>query len=82
MAATLAWVLGDRPDAPITQSRLRELTTRDLKIERLHAENVIEQATMLWMADPVPPGPYGEGVKFTISGLLGDTIVPPSDPVD
>ena len=82
MAATLAWVLGDRPEAPITHSRPRELTTRDLKVERLHAEDIIEQGTMPWMADRIPPGRYSEGVKFTISGLLGDTIVPPSDPAD
>ena len=37
---------------------------------------------MPWMADRIPPGRYSEGVKFTISGLLGDTIVPPSDPAD
>ena len=81
VAATLAWVLNDRPDAPITHSRPAELTTRDLKIERLHAEDVIEQATKPWMADRVPAGPYGEAVKLSISWLLGDSIVPPVDPV-
>jgi hypothetical protein len=44
VAATLAWVLGDRPEAPIMRSRPRELTTKDLKAERVHAEDVIEQA--------------------------------------
>jgi hypothetical protein len=34
------------------------------------------------MADRIPPEPYGEGVKFTISWLLGDTILPPIDRVD
>ena len=81
MAATLAWVLGDRPGAP-SLTPARELTARELRVERLHAEDIIEQATMPWMADRIPPGRYSEGVKFTISGLLGDTIVPPSDPVD
>jgi hypothetical protein len=79
VAVTLAWVLGDRPDAPITHSRPRELTTRDLKVERLHAEDVIEQAAMPWMADRVPSGPYGEGVKLSVSWLLGDSIRPPLD---
>jgi hypothetical protein len=78
VAATLAWVLCERPEAPITQSRPRELTTRDLKAERVHAEDVIEQARNPWTAARLPPPWYGEGVKLTITWLLGDSTVPPS----
>jgi hypothetical protein len=80
VTATLAWVLGRRPDAPITAARPREVTTRDLKTERVHAEDVIEQARYPWMADHLPPPSYGEGVKLTITWLLGDSTAPPIDP--
>jgi hypothetical protein len=80
VVATLAWVLGERPETPITRMHLRELTTRDLKAERVHAEDVIEQARHPWMADRLPPPWFGEGVKFTITWLLGDLTVPPVDP--
>jgi hypothetical protein len=80
VAATLAWILGDRPTAPITAARPREITTRDLKTERVHAEDVIEQARYPWMADRLPPHWYGQGVKLTIAWLLGDSTAPPIDP--
>ena len=78
--ATLAWVLGERADSPITRARSGELTTRALKMERVHAEDVIEQSRYPWMADRLPPLWYGEGVKFTITWLLGDWTAPPVDP--
>jgi hypothetical protein len=78
--ATLAWIRGERPDAPITRGRSRELATRDLKAERVHADDVIEQARHPWMADLLPSSWYGEGVKFSITWLLGDSTVPPVDP--
>ena len=78
--ATLAWVLGERAESPITRARSRELTTRALKMERVHAEDVIEQSRYPWMADRLPPLWYGEGVKFTITWLLGDWTAPPVDP--
>jgi hypothetical protein len=78
--ATLAWVLGERADSPITSTHSRELTTRALKMERVHAEDVIEQSRYPWMADRLPPLWYGEGVKFTITWLLGDWTAPPVDP--
>ena len=78
--ATLAWTLGERAESPITRARSRELTTRALKMERVHAEDVIEQSRYPWMADRLPPLWYGEGVKFTITWLLGDWTAPPVDP--
>ena len=77
--ATLAWVLGERAGSPITRTHSRELTTRDLKVERVHAEDVIEQARQPWMTDRLPPLWYGDGVKFTITWLLGDSTAPPVD---
>jgi len=79
--ATLAWVLGERADSPITSPHSRELTTRVLKMQRVHAEDVIEQSRYPWMAGRLPPLWYGEGVKFTITWLLGDWTAPPVDPV-
>jgi hypothetical protein len=78
--ATLAWTLGERADSPITSAQSRELTTRALKMQRVHAEDVIEQSRYPWMADRLPPLWYGEGVKFTITWLLGDWTAPPVDP--
>jgi hypothetical protein len=77
--ATLAWTLGERAESPISRARSRELTTRALKMERVHAEDVIEQSRYPWMADRLPPLWYGEGVKFTISWLLGDWTAAPVD---
>jgi hypothetical protein len=78
--ATLQWVLGERPMTPITgRAHKGDLTTRDLKTERVHADDVIEQARYQWMADRLPPPWYGEGVKFTITWLLGDSTAPPAD---
>ena len=77
--ATLAWVLGERADSPITSPHSRELTTRALKMQRVHAQDVIEQSRYPWMADHLPPLWYGEGVKFTITWLLGDSTAIPVD---
>jgi hypothetical protein len=80
VVATLAWILGERAESPVTRAHSGELTTRDLKMERVHAEDVIEQARYPWMADRLPPLWYGEGVKFSITWLLGDWTAPPVDP--
>lgn len=80
VAATLAWVLGESADAPITRAQPLELTTRDLKTERVHAEDVIDQGRRHWVADWLPPRRYGEAVRSTISWLLGDSLMPPTGP--
>jgi hypothetical protein len=80
VAATLAWVIGERPGAPISHDWARPLTTRDLKRERVRADDVIEQAGHPWMVERRPSSWYGEGVRFTISLLLGDLTAPPVDP--
>jgi hypothetical protein len=80
VVATLAWVLGERAETPISRVHPRELTTRDLKVERVRAEDVIEQARHPWTSDQLPPPWYGEGVKFTITWLLGESTAPPVDP--
>ena len=46
----------------------------------VRAEDVIEQFRYPWMAGRLPPLWYGEGVKFTITWLLGDWTAPPVDP--
>jgi hypothetical protein len=80
VTATLSWILDERAASPVTRAHSRELTTRDLKMERVHAEDVIEQSRYPWMADRLPPLWYGEGVKFTITWLLGDWTASPVDP--
>lgn len=80
VAATLAWVLGERPDTPITRRPSQELTTRDLKRERVHAEDVIELGSKPWMAGRLPSPRYGDGVKLTITWLLGDSTASPIGP--
>jgi hypothetical protein len=80
VVAALAWVLSQRAESPITRAHSRELTTRIIKMERVHAEDVIEQSRNPWVADRLPPLWYGEGVKFSINWLLGDSTAPPIDP--
>jgi len=76
--AALGWLLGERAEAPITRRQSNELITRDLKSERVHAKDVVEQARNPGMADRLPSTWYGEGVKLTITWLLGDSTTPPS----
>lgn len=76
VAATLSWVLGEA-SAPITRTQSK-LTIRDIKTERLHAEDLIDHAAAPWSEGA--SAWYGEGVKSTITWLLGDSVVPPADP--
>lgn len=75
--ATLAWVLGNRPQSPLSRSHSPHVTSRFLKTERLHADDLIEQTKNPWMADHLPSPRYGEGVKATINWLLGAQTTPP-----
>jgi hypothetical protein len=79
VVATLEWALGQRAEAPITRGQPREPTTRNLKAERVHANDVIEQARHPWMANRRQAPRYGEGVKLTITWLLGDSTISPAD---
>lgn len=78
VAATLAWVLGEA-GSPITR-RQCQATTREIKTERLHAQDLIDQAASPWTAERLPSPGYGAGVKSAISWLLGDLTTPPTDP--
>lgn len=79
---TLAWVLGERAEAPITRAQPREVTARALKTERVYAEDVIGQDGDPRIANWLPPRSYGEGVEAAISWLLGDSIALRVDPSD
>jgi hypothetical protein len=80
VSATLSWFVGDRDEAPISHSRSRAQTARDLKTERVQALDVIEEARRPWIPDhPLSPW-YGMGAKETINWLLGDSTIPPVDP--
>jgi len=69
VTATLGWVLGDRPEAPITRAENRGITSKELKRERIYAEDVVEHGRDAEAVDRW----YAEGVKSTISWLLGDS---------
>ena len=77
---TLAWVGGDRAEAPISRVQSREISARALKRERVHAEDVIYQRRHLSAADWLPSRWYGEGVKSSIDWVLGDSSAPPLTP--
>jgi hypothetical protein len=76
VTATLEWVVSQRAGAPITSQRHGVLTVTELKAERLHAEDVIQQAEQP-RAGSLPQREYGEGVKSTINWLLGDSTIAP-----
>jgi hypothetical protein len=80
VSATLLGILGDHGEAPISGSRSRERTVRDLKTERVHAIDVIDEAREPWTRDRFLPPWYGAGVKETISWLLGDSTILPVNP--
>lgn len=80
VAATLSWVIGEA-GAPITRAQSKP-TTRNIKTERLHAEDLIDEAASPWLASLQPSPQYGEGVRSTITWLLGDSIMSPADHAD
>jgi hypothetical protein len=75
IVATLAWVLGEA-SAPITRTESTP-TTRYIKTERLHAEDLIDQVASPSMTDSGSRLWYGEGVRSGITWLLGDSTVAP-----
>jgi hypothetical protein len=77
ITVTLAWVCGERAEAPITHVQPREITAAVLEHERVYAEDVIEQGRDRWAADWLPSRWYGEGVRSTINWLLGDSTLTP-----
>jgi hypothetical protein len=78
--ATFTWLLGQQSETPITHVFRREPTTRDLKSERVHAEDVIEQARSQWLSGGGPSPWYARAVKVSITWLVGDQIISPVDP--
>ena len=75
VTATLAWILGERAESPITHAGQREPTTDVMKTERVHALDVAGQTRPPWMADGLVPVSYGQGVNAAITWLLGDSVV-------
>jgi hypothetical protein len=71
--ATANWILHRHTAAPLTGSRSTELTTHDLKIERLHARDQAEQAEHLAHGGLQRSKDYASGVISTINWLLGDS---------
>jgi hypothetical protein len=69
--ATLGWVLGAR-SAPISRTHRRPLTSKDLKVERRHGEDLAQQAKHLWSRDQSPSSNFGKGVSQATAWLVGD----------
>jgi hypothetical protein len=72
VTATLRWVGHKHAAAPISGLRTIEVTARDLKVERLHAEDVIEQLGNQGAGELLPRS-YGVGVVSAVNWLLGDS---------
>jgi hypothetical protein len=78
----LDWVLGDRPDAPLTRRIVGLPTVDELSYEESAASDVITQGQAVGPAvDPsaYPPPQYGEAIEATIAWLRGETTAPPVD---
>jgi hypothetical protein len=76
----LDWVLGDRPDAPITgRTTASSPTVYDLTYEEAAAADVAAQGRVGPPVDPAhyPPPQYGEAIQATIAWLRGESTVPP-----
>ena len=68
---TANWILGRRVTAPLTGTRSPELTSHDLKTERLHAYDQVEQPGYSGHEDRQRSGEYATGVIRAIDWLLG-----------
>lgn len=71
VSATINWVLDRKLPAPISGNAAPELTTRDLKLERLHAQDLAERCQNSF--DSRLPNSFGLGVVQAIDWLLGCT---------
>jgi hypothetical protein len=76
--ASLNWIIDRSSGAPISGTVVSQLTTRDLKAERLYAEDLVDPAARRHRpADGSAHSvEYGHGVKRTIDWLLGDSATP------
>ena len=79
VTVTFAWVRGEQAETPISQMKASAITSRVLKEERLHAEDVIEEVEDRCIVGPAPARSFAEGVEATINWLLGDSSVPPQE---
>ena len=79
VTVTFTWVRGEQAETPISQVKASAITSRVVKQERLHAEDVIEQVNDQFSVGSIPTRSFGEGVKATISWLLGDSSLPPHE---
>ena len=78
----LDWVLGDRPDSPLSAHAAKLPTVYDLSYEEAAAEDVVLQGSPGGTpVDPAqhPPPQYGEGLQAAILWLRGETTTPPLD---
>jgi hypothetical protein len=78
----LGWVLGDRPDAPLSKRATGLPTVRDLQHEEGAAEDLIarSQHGSLWAdAGSANPVEYGGAVQAAIRWLRGEVTIPPVD---
>ena len=66
--ATLEWVIGERSRAPISRHRAGPVIDRQLRQERLHAEDVVAQRGQAGIL----PANFGNGVRLSITWLLGE----------
>ncbi len=71
IAATLRWVLSRQVPGPVSGKLTPELTTRDVKLERLHAQDLDEQRDVS-SASRMSSG-FVRGAIRAIDWLLGDT---------
>ncbi len=75
--ATLNWVTDRSSRSPVSKTQVALLTMRDLKIERLHAEDLIGGSDYRSGVRSTFSADYGLGVKRTVDWLFGDSTTGP-----
>ncbi len=78
----LDWVLGDRPDGPLTGIAAGMPTARDLSYEESASADVTAEGRPGGKpagAAACPPPQYGEGIQATIAWLRGESRDQPVD---